>query len=86
VFSPGRLRAAASRGKVPLQSAKKIPIKNGLGQVVALIAVLPVDPDILKADVSAVTGFVERIDNAFVVDRVVLEARLQPAISAAPRT
>ena len=48
-------------------------------EVVDLVAVLPVDPDVFDADVPRVADLPHDVEDAAVVDDVLLERRLEPA-------
>ena len=59
--------------------AEQVAHQDGLRQVVDLVAVLPVDPDVFDADVARVAHLPHDVEDASVVDDVLLERRLEPA-------
>ena len=51
-----------------IQAAKEIAEEYGFGQVVYLVAVLPVYPHVFNSDISAIVSLLQTQDNTPIVD------------------
>src|SRR5437899_2738090 len=90
VTARGRARLLPSRELLgiparlePRPPAQEIAEQDRLGDVVAPVAVFPIDPDVLDPEKPLVSARPHGVQDARVVDRVLLERRLKPAFAGA---
>src|SRR5437016_2133586 len=62
---------------------EEVAESDRLGKIVHFVAVLPIDPHVLNADVAPVVRLLHRAKDSGVVDRVLLERGLQPTLARA---
>src|SRR5438046_673287 len=62
---------------------QEVSEQNRLAKVVRFVAVLPIEPDVLDADVARIVCLVHHLEHASIINRVCLERRLQSPLATA---
>ena len=76
-------QSTVTRHQLSIQRAQKISELDCLSEVVALVAVLPIDPDVFNSYPTAVFRLAEFLNDPSVINGVVLEASLQSSLERA---